>query len=88
MSHTTIYPSFWDVAAWDVQTGDVIICHGAYAIVTARTVHEPFTHPQSPIYNNLQALELRTDDGSSRWFGVREASTIKCNVYGRPAGAL
>lgn len=64
-----------------VRPGDKILCRGYYTTVTEVKVHEPDTHPNSPIVSSMFAVEAVTAYGS-RWAGA----TMVGNFVG--AGAL
>ena len=49
-----------------------ILVHGTYVPVTRSIAHPPGSHADSPIRNELTAVELVTPDGS-RWMGVSRA---------------
>ena len=44
---------------------------GHYQVTSAES-YPPETHPDSPIKNDLTAIELKTD-GGSRWYGCERA---------------
>ena len=48
--------------------GDTIFVDWSEQVVTDIRYHMPYSHPQSPIKNELTAVEVVTAAGS-RWFG-------------------
>ena len=61
--------TFESVPMHQAQPGDITIAGGKKAIVQEVHHHAPGEHPQSPIRNDLHAVEVKTDQGS-RWGGV------------------
>ena len=51
---------------------ELVICRGRWQPVMQTIAHPPGTHADSPIRNELTAVELRTPVGS-RWYGFERA---------------
>ena len=52
-----------------LTAGDIVFSGGVYAEVTEIITHAPGTHPDSPIRNDMTAVEVVTDMGTRRWHG-------------------
>jgi hypothetical protein len=51
-----------------LSVGDVVFCGGIYATVTDIKNYAPGEHDSSPIKNEMNAVQVVTDNGS-RWHG-------------------